>query len=601
MKSKWSKLRVLLPVVMIAFMFFANQMKVKAAKEYGTNVQSAGTIVFGKEYQATIDENEGSKQHWYQFTTKATDDYYYDLVFNRLVAKDAMTVQILDTKGNFVMSVSTGSKRKQKRLKPDSVYYVNVYCSSSLSDDNYYGFTLNTVNDPETDNMAEAKIKLISGDAYNGSMAAYYEEDWLTFYAETKLTTINLAKKDNGWNLWTSIYDANGNQIKSSTVSQFAGSMTFDTEPGKLYYVKLQSNAELGEEKDMNYSILLAGSQKEKEDSQVTGKNENKENKENAENTKKTENTQKANGNNGYGTNIQSAGTIVFGKEYQATIDKNEGSKQHWYQFTTKATDDYYYDLVFNRLVAKDAMTVQILDTEGNFVMSVSTGSKRKQKRLKPDSVYYVNVYCSSSLSDDNYYGFTLNTVKDPETDSMADVEIQLSMSKTYKGSMAAYYEEDWMFFKATGSKTTIVSSKKDNGWNLWTSVYDSNGTFVTSGTTSQFTESMTFATVKGKKYYVKINGNPELGEEKDMNYSVLLKDPRVDMKKCKITVKNMKYTGFARKAPVTVKYNGRTLQKNIDYTLVYSNNRRRGKASVTITGKGDFKGKVKKTFKITR
>ena len=58
-------------------------------------------------------------------------------------------------------------------------------------------------------------------------------------------------------------------------------------------------------------------------------------------------------------------------------------------------------------------------------------------------------------------------------------------------------------------------------------------------------------------------------------------------------------YTGKAIEPDVKCKFNGKTLAKGKDYTLSYSNNVKVGNAKVTITGKGNFAGKVDKTFTI--
>lgn len=50
-----------------------------------------------------------------------------------------------------------------------------------------------------------------------------------------------------------------------------------------------------------------------------------------------------------------------------------------------------------------------------------------------------------------------------------------------------------------------------------------------------------------------------------------------------------------------TVKCYGKYLVKNKDYTVSYSKNKSVGTATVTVKGKGNYKGTVKKTFKITK
>lgn len=63
--------------------------------------------------------------------------------------------------------------------------------------------------------------------------------------------------------------------------------------------------------------------------------------------------------------------------------------------------------------------------------------------------------------------------------------------------------------------------------------------------------------------------------------------------------VKDQVYTGKALTPSVTVKAGGKTLKNKTDYTISYKNNKAIGTATVTITGKGNYTGIVKKTFNI--
>lgn len=58
-------------------------------------------------------------------------------------------------------------------------------------------------------------------------------------------------------------------------------------------------------------------------------------------------------------------------------------------------------------------------------------------------------------------------------------------------------------------------------------------------------------------------------------------------------------YSGKGKTPSVTVKMEGKTLKKDVDYTVSYSNNKAVGKATITIAGKGDYSGTKKITFKI--
>ena len=58
-------------------------------------------------------------------------------------------------------------------------------------------------------------------------------------------------------------------------------------------------------------------------------------------------------------------------------------------------------------------------------------------------------------------------------------------------------------------------------------------------------------------------------------------------------------YTGKEITPAVTVKDGTKTLQKDVDYTVAYSNNIKVGTATVTITGKGEYTGTATTTFQI--
>lgn len=61
-------------------------------------------------------------------------------------------------------------------------------------------------------------------------------------------------------------------------------------------------------------------------------------------------------------------------------------------------------------------------------------------------------------------------------------------------------------------------------------------------------------------------------------------------------SISNQTYTGSAIKPTVTVTYKGTKLTLNEDYTVSYKNNTNIGKATVTITGKGDYANITAKT-----
>ena len=58
-------------------------------------------------------------------------------------------------------------------------------------------------------------------------------------------------------------------------------------------------------------------------------------------------------------------------------------------------------------------------------------------------------------------------------------------------------------------------------------------------------------------------------------------------------------YRGWAVKPKVTVFAGGRVLRKNKDYKISYSDNKKVGTATVTVTGIGEYKGEISAEFPI--
>ena len=75
----------------------------------------------------------------------------------------------------------------------------------------------------------------------------------------------------------------------------------------------------------------------------------------------------------------------------------------------------------------------------------------------------------------------------------------------------------------------------------------------------------------------------------------------RISISKASVTLSTSTYAydGKAKTPSVTVKVGEKTLKKDTDYTVSYSNNTKVGTAKVTITGKGNYTGSVSKTYSI--
>ena len=75
----------------------------------------------------------------------------------------------------------------------------------------------------------------------------------------------------------------------------------------------------------------------------------------------------------------------------------------------------------------------------------------------------------------------------------------------------------------------------------------------------------------------------------------------RISISKASVTLSTSTYAydGKAKTPSITVKVGEKTLKKDTDYTVSYSNNTKVGTAKVTITGKGNYTGSVSKTYSI--
>ncbi len=101
-----------------------------------------------------------------------------------------------------------------------------------------------------------------------------------------------------------------------------------------------------------------------------------------------------------------------------------------------------------------------------------------------------------------------------------------------------------------------------------------------------------------------KICGN---GTDKTKNYAISyangtlkvtprdIADAQIDMKQTEYV-----YDGVEHNPKPIIAIDNKTLKINVDYELSYTNNRDCGVGTVTITGKGNYTGKVEKTFQIT-
>lgn len=107
----------------------------------------------------------------------------------------------------------------------------------------------------------------------------------------------------------------------------------------------------------------------------------------------------------------------------------------------------------------------------------------------------------------------------------------------------------------------------------------------------------------QGNKYYFYIRSY-KISDGKKIysdDSSIIGMKHKKSIKKCKVSkVKNLKYSGKSLKQKsVIVKLGKKKLKEGTDYVLTYKNNKKRGKATLIIKGKGLYNSFVKKKFNI--
>ena len=141
-------------------------------------------------------------------------------------------------------------------------------------------------------------------------------------------------------------------------------------------------------------------------------------------------------------------------------------------------------------------------------------------------------------------------------------------------------------------------------GYDVEYSVNSNMSGAVSKHLTANKPDTLTVSGLSGDKvYYVRVrsytnvNGKVYYGAWSDVKN---IKTANNDITKASVSgISTKAFTGKAITQNVTVKVGNTVLKNGTDYTVSYSNNKKVGKATVKITGKGKYGGVITKTFKI--
>lgn len=195
-------------------------------------------------------------------------------------------------------------------------------------------------------------------------------------------------------------------------------------------------------------------------------------------------------------------------------------------------------------------------------------------------------------------------------TDENAKVVTAIKKGKVYPHGLAVGAEQDEKVTLVIGESVTIpkkiIYQRNDMLQDRRDLIFTSSNPEVVSVDENGKVTAKAVGTAKItiKNRYLQEEKNPETGEITDNSFVLTCTIKVIEQKsitKAKISsIEKQVYTGRALQPKVTVKYAGKVLKQNIDYTVSYKNNKNIGTATVTIKGKGAYKGTVTKKFAIT-
>ncbi|MBR1663767.1 MAG: hypothetical protein IJ696_05515 [Ruminococcus sp.] len=285
------------------------------------------------------------------------------------------------------------------------------------------------------------------------------------------------------------------------------------------------------------------------------------------------------------------------------------------YQFTT--TQDGYVQIEFIKGDIEGyekGWSVDVYDSKDTKLMGtwiVGDTPKDLAALGLPKGTYKVEVgRCYAWDRMGSQYKMTVNFKASSKWEKEANEDITqattAALDSTYGGALSYGSKSEQDFFKysipSSGYYRLFFGKDFDSaerGWEV--TFYDSYGqslesTNIYAGTTK--TETYDIKLNKGTAY-IRVTS---LGYEDfpRATYKLrLIKTIPLSGGKLKLNKTSAAYTGKTIKPTTTVKVGGTTLKKGTDYRVTFTNCKNIGKATVTVTGIGKYRGTLTKTFKI--
>ena len=202
-------------------------------------------------------------------------------------------------------------------------------------------------------------------------------------------------------------------------------------------------------------------------------------------------------------------------------------------------------------------------------------------------------------------------TVSYSNNKNVGKATVKITGKGNYSGSLSAKFDIvpakqqiQKLETKYKGFFVDWAQKGSATGYDVEYSVNANMSGAVSKHLTANKPDTLTVSGLAGDKtYYVRVrsytnvNGKVYYGAWSDVKS---IKTANNDITKATVSgISTKAFTGKAITQNVTVKVGNTVLKNGTDYTVSYSNNKKVGKATVKITGKGKYGGVITKTFKI--
>lgn len=202
-------------------------------------------------------------------------------------------------------------------------------------------------------------------------------------------------------------------------------------------------------------------------------------------------------------------------------------------------------------------------------------------------------------------------TVSYSNNKNVGKATVKITGKGNYSGSLSAKFDIvpakqqiQKLETKYKGFFVDWAQKGSATGYDVEYSVKANMSGAVSKHLTASKPDTLTVSGLSGDKtYYVRVrsytnvNGKVYYGAWSDVKS---IKTANNDITKATVSgISTKAFTGKAITQNVTVKVGNTVLKNGTDYTVSYSNNKKVGKATVKITGKGKYGGVITKTFKI--